>query len=115
MPTARFTHVGIAAFWGDLNAPNATFTTVGNDGSRQMIYQRNGVEYGVAGNAQIYRIILTEGSNEVTIMYQDAIFTRRSVAIGIQSAQNTRGLGVVYQTMGQVTRLREKALRFVPW
>jgi hypothetical protein len=80
-----------------------------------MIYQRNGVEFGVAGNPQIYRIILTEGSNEITIMYQDAIYTNRNMSIGIQSAQNTRGVGAVYQIRGQVTRLREKALRFVPW
>ena len=91
------------------------FTTVGNPGSRQMIYERDGREFGQAGNPQDYRIILTEGTNEITIMYQDAIYTQRNLSIGIQSAQNTRGLGVVYQTRGQVTRLRQKALRFVPW
>ena len=80
-----------------------------------MIYERDGREFGQAGNPQDYRIILTEGTNEITIMYQDAIYTQRNLSIGIQSAQNTRGLGVVYQTRGQVTRLRQKALRFVPW
>ena len=115
IPTAGLVGPAIAAFWGDINAPNATFKTVGDPGSRQMIYQRNGVEFGQAGNPQIYRVILSEGSNEITIMYQDAIYTNRNMSIGIQSAQNTRGLGVVYQTRGQVTRLRQKALRFVPW
>ena len=88
---------------------------MGNPGSRQLIYQRNGVEFGDANSPQIYRVVLTEGSNEITLMFQDATYSRHSLSIGIQSAVNTRGLGVVYEASGQVTRLREKAIRFVPW
>jgi hypothetical protein len=79
-----------------------------------MIYERNGLEFGEQRNPAVYRIILSEGSNEITVMYQDARYTTHSLSIGIQSAQNNRGLSAVYEERGQVTRLSQKALRFRP-
>jgi hypothetical protein len=89
-------------------------TTLVHRGRRQMIYERNGLEYGPDRNPTVYRIILSEDSDEITIMYQDAIYTTHNLSIGIQSGQNTQGVGVVYQERGQVTRLSQKALWFRP-
>ena len=40
---------------GDINSPNAVFTTVGNPGSRQMIYERDGRGVWSGGQSQDYR------------------------------------------------------------
>jgi hypothetical protein len=115
LPAAGFPGVGIAAFWGDINAPNGRFKTIGNPGSRQLVYERQGQEYGNT-TPVIYRVLLEEGSNEITVMMQNAQYTRtgHNLSIGLQASAQ-RGLSAIYQTAQNVTHYQQRALRFVPW
>ena len=95
------------------------YHTIGNDGSRQMIFERVGVEYpgsNVNSPRIVYQIVLEEGSNEVTVMINEATTASHSAAIGIQhSNAPNRGLHAAYWASQQVPQLRERAFRFVPW
>ena len=95
------------------------YRTVGNPGSQQLIFERIGVEYPGSNNnaARIeYQIVLTEGSNEITVHIRQATTATHSATIGIQ-AENApnRGLHAAYWAARSVPQLSERAFRFVPW
>jgi cysteine-rich repeat protein len=118
LPAAQLTQPGIAAYWTDLNTGHIKVQGSGAQGQRQLVIERVGSEYGNNNNAIGYQVVLSEGSNEITINIAQAITTanHHNVTIGIQlqNAQN-RALQAAYWVGGQVPQLREKAYRFVPW